>query len=90
MPLFDRYKIHEFKTDAEVQDSIMTAVDKYEPIKQNIYQALLDSLAIDEVEFFYSQINGSKYRNVKDASNIISACESGLIQVNSNFYYKSK
>lgn len=90
MPLIDRYKIHEFKTDAEVQDSIMTAVDKYEPIKQNIYQALVDAPAMDEVEFFYSQINGSKYRNVKDASNIISACESRLIQVNSNFYYKSK
>jgi len=90
MPLEDRFKIHEFSKDEKVQDEIMTAINKYEPFKQSLAKLLSEIEPTDEVEFFYAQMNGSKYRNLKDASNIFTACESGLIRVNSNFYYKSK
>jgi hypothetical protein len=89
MPLEDRYKIFEFKTDAESIDMIMGAVDKYEPEKQNLVQKLLGAVVVDEVEFFYNQINGAKYRQLKEASNIFNA-SNDLIRVKDKFYYKSK
>ena len=89
MPLEDRFKIFEFKANAESFDMIMSAIDKYEPEKQNLVEKLALAPIVDEVEFFYNQINGAKYRQLKEASNIFNASEN-ITRVKDKFYYNAR
>jgi len=87
MPLEDRHKIFEFKRDEESIDNILQAIEKYEPEKQKLVEKLVCAPIVDEVEFFYNQINGAKFRPLKEASNIFNASEN-IIRVKDKIYYK--
>jgi len=86
MPLEDRFKIFDVQKDEETCDKIMTAVDKYQPEKNILAEKLANAPVMDEVEFFYSQMQGMRYKNLKEASNIFTAADK-IIKVNNKFFY---
>lgn len=88
--LEERHKIFEIKTDEEVQDNILFAVDKYQPVKMNLVDCLTDAEVIEENEMFYDMLKGVKYKRLKEAGNIVSIANKGLIRVKDEFFYKSK
>ena len=86
MPLEDRFKIFDVQKDEEICDKIMSAVEKYQPEKTILAEKLANAPLMDEVEFFYSQFNGCKFKNLKEASNIFTASDK-IIRVNNKFFY---
>jgi hypothetical protein len=64
----------------------MSAVDKYQPEKTILAAKLANAPVMDEVEFFYSQMQGMRYKNLKEASNIFTAADK-IIKVNNKFFY---
>jgi hypothetical protein len=86
MPLEDRFKIFDVQKDEEICDKIMSAVEKYQPEKITLAEKLANAPVMDEVEFFYSQMQGMRYKNLKEASNIFTASDK-IIKVNNKFFY---
>ena len=74
-----------FKDNGSIPIIALQAIEKYEPEKQKLVEKLVLCPVVDEVEFFYNQINGAKFRPLKEASNIFNASEN-IIRVKDKIY----
>lgn len=85
MPLSDRYSIFEYDADHALHDRILSTCEAYLPKKNNLVSLLKNAQIIDEIEFFYMQMKGDKFRNIKKCSNIFGLEK--VYRVKDNFYY---
>jgi len=86
--LKERSKIFEFKKDEELCEKILIEVENAVPQKQYVIDLLLNAEVLDLVTFFKTQLNGSKYRKLKECSNIFNL--SKVYRVENKFYYEKK
>ena len=88
LPLESRYKIFEFKKDEELHDLILKKVEDAEPKKQQMIEMLNGALVMDFEQFFFTQMDGFKLRELKSASNILNVEQ--VIRCGDKFYYEMK
>lgn len=82
-----RHTIIEIKKDEAVCEDILTAIDKYTPIKNQLAEKLKAAKVMTETEFFYEQYNGYKLRPLRNSNNYFNV---EPIRVGKEFYYYTK
>lgn len=83
--LEDRVHFHHIEKCDRTQDSILLAVEQYQPKLDELVEILNGADVVDELDFFYMQKKGIKYRKLKKSSNY---WNSEVIRVGDEFYYK--
>lgn len=85
-PLELRFKIFEFKKDEELQETILKKVEEAQPKKVMMIKLLESAEVMEQEQFFYEQINGFAYRNLKDCNNVLNVDK--VIRLGDKFYYR--
>ena len=79
---------YEIPKDNQACDDILKAVELAIPVKKTLYELLCDADVLSEDEYFYRQLEEYKFRELKDANNILNVEQ--CFRVGNKFYYLRK